>query len=130
MSDASILVGARDVVAGILLLLGLALTLTGALGVIRLPDFYTRLHAAGITDTGGALLILFGLAVLSGWSFASLKLLLIAAFLLLTTPVISHLLAQSAHAGGREPILGQSGGKTRAGKAPDASPAPRTEGGA
>jgi len=111
MSDASILIGARDIVAGILLGLGLLLTLIGALGVIRLPDFYTRLHAAGVTDTGGALLILFGLAVLSGWSFASLKLLLIAVFLLLTTPVITHLLAQSAHAGGREPLLGGARGK-------------------
>ena len=111
MGDASILTGARDIVAGILLGLGLLLTLIGALGVIRLPDFYTRLHAAGVTDTGGALLILFGLAVLSGWSFASLKLLLIAVFLLLTTPVITHLLAQSAHAGGREPLLGGARGK-------------------
>lgn len=108
MGDASLLTGARDVVAGILLVLGLLLTLTGALGLIKLPDFYTRLHAAGVTDTGGALLILFGLAVLSGWSFASLKLLLIAVFLLLTAPVISHLLAQSAHAGGREPLLGSN----------------------
>jgi multicomponent Na+:H+ antiporter subunit G len=108
MGDASLLTGARDIVAGILLILGLLLTLTGALGVIKLPDFYTRLHAAGVTDTGGALLILFGLAVLSGWSFASLKLLLIALFLMLTAPVISHLLAQSAHVGGREPLLGNS----------------------
>lgn len=114
MGDASLLTGARDVVAGILLVLGLSLTLTGALGLIKLPDFYTRLHAAGVTDTGGALLILFGLAVLSGWSFASLKLLLIAVFLLLTAPVISHLLAQSAHAGGREPLLG---GNARGGAA-------------
>jgi multicomponent Na+:H+ antiporter subunit G len=116
MGDATLLIGARDGVAGILLILGLLLTLSGALGVIRLPDFYTRLHAAGVTDTGGALLILFGLAVLSGWSFASLKLLLIAVFLLLTAPVISHLLAQSAHAGGREPLLGGKAAQPKATK--------------
>lgn len=98
---------ARDIVAALLLFLGLALTLIGSLGVIRFPDFYTRLHAAGVTDTGGALLILFGLATLAGWSFASLKLLLIAVFLMITTPVATHVLAQAAHAGGLEPLIGR-----------------------
>ena len=104
---ANIWTSARDVVAACLLFLGLALTLIGSLGVIRFPDFYTRLHAAGVTDTGGALLILFGLATLAGWSFASLKLMLIAIFLMITTPVATHVLAQAAHAGGLEPLIGR-----------------------
>jgi multicomponent Na+:H+ antiporter subunit G len=104
---ATIWMSARDGVAACLLFAGLALTLIGAIGVIRFPDFYTRLHAAGVTDTGGALLILFGLAALAGWSFAALKLLLIAVFLMLTTPVATHVLAQAAHAGGLEPLIGR-----------------------
>ncbi|MET0546592.1 MAG: monovalent cation/H(+) antiporter subunit G [Caulobacterales bacterium] len=109
MNEASdIWTNARDVVAAILLFTGLAFTLIGSIGVIRFPDFYTRLHAAGVTDTGGALLILFGLAALAGWSFAALKLLLIGLLLMVTTPVATHLLAQAAHAGGREPLIGRS----------------------
>lgn len=120
---ADIWTNARDVVAAFLLFLGLALTLIGSIGVIRFPDFYTRLHAAGVTDTGGALLILFGLATLAGWSFASLKLLLIALFLMITTPVATHVLAQAAHAGGLEPLIGRRTKATRQ-RTARAKPAP------
>lgn len=108
---ANVWLGARDVVAAILIFTGLAFTLIGSIGVIRFPDFYTRLHAAGVTDTGGALLILFGLAALAGWSFASLKLLLIAIFLMIATPVATHILAQAAHAAKREPLIGRGVGR-------------------
>lgn len=104
---------ARDIVAAILLFTGLGFTLIGSIGVLRFPDFYTRLHAAGVTDTGGALLILFGLATLAGWSFASLKLLLIGLLLMITMPVATHLLAQAAHAGGREPLIGRNPAKPK-----------------
>ena len=110
---ANVWLGARDVVAAILIFTGLGFTLIGALGVIRFPDFYTRLHAAGVTDTGGALLILFGLAALAGWSFASLKLLLIAIFLMIATPAATHILAQAAHAAKREPLIGSGAGRPR-----------------
>lgn len=80
------------------LLIGLAcvLSLTGALGLFRLPDFYSRLHAVGITDTLCSFLLLAGLACQSGWSLGSAKLLIIFLFLLFTSPVASYALANSA----------------------------------
>ncbi len=85
---------------------GLFFVLAGTLGVLRLPDFYTRLHAAGMTDTLGAELILLALIVQSGFSQMSLKLLLVALFLLITSPTATHVIAHSAHKEGLEPILG------------------------
>jgi multicomponent Na+:H+ antiporter subunit G len=68
----------------------------GGVGLLRFPDFYSRLHAAGVTDTLSALLIVLGLALQSGISLLTLKLLLILLFLLFTTPTASHALAQAA----------------------------------
>jgi len=81
--------------------------LAGTLGVLRLPDFYTRLHAAGMTDTLGAELILIGLIIQSGFNQMSLKLLLVAFFLLLTSPTATHAIAYAAHKAGLEPKLGK-----------------------
>ena len=64
---------------------GLFFVLAGSIGVLRFPDFYTRLHAAGMTDTLGAELILIGLILQSGFTQTSLKLLMIGFFLLLTS---------------------------------------------
>lgn len=88
-------------------LAGLFFVLAGTLGVLRLPDFYTRLHAAGMTDTLGAELILLGLIIQSGFTQMSLKLLLVAFFLLLTSPTATHAVAHAAYKAGLEPILGK-----------------------
>ncbi|MGH2378259.1 MAG: monovalent cation/H(+) antiporter subunit G [Candidatus Limnocylindria bacterium] len=93
------------VVSGALLLGGSLAVLAGGIGVLRLPDVYTRLHAAGVTDTLGALLLLSGLALLAGWSLVTVKLLLILLLLWLTSPVSSHALARAALAGKIEPRL-------------------------
>ena len=66
-----------DIVSGIFLAAGVFFLLTGALGIIRLPDVFTRLHAAGMTDTMGAGLILVGLAITTGFSFTTFRLVLI-----------------------------------------------------
>lgn len=79
----------------------------GTFGVIRLPDFYTRLHAGGMTDTLGAELILFGLIVQSGFSQMSLKLLMVAFFLFITSPTATHAVAHSAYKSGLKPLLGK-----------------------
>jgi len=76
-------------------------------GVIRLPDFYTRLHAAGMTDTLGAELILFGLIVQSGFSQMTLKLLLVAFFLFVTSPTATHAVANAAYKNGLKPLTGK-----------------------
>lgn len=86
-----------------LILVGGAFALIGGIGVIRLPDFFTRLHGAGITDTMGAGFILLGLALQSGLSLVTVKLALILGFFLLTTPTAVHALAKAARHGGHRP---------------------------
>ncbi len=92
-----------EIISWILLLIGSALTVIGAFGLVRLPDFFTRLHPAGITDTLGASLILLGLAVQAGWTLVALKLLLIILFLFFTSPTSSHAAARAALADGLRP---------------------------
>lgn len=84
---------------------GLFFVLAGSIGVLRFPDFYTRLHAAGMTDTLGAELILIGLILQSGFTQTSLKLLMIGFFLLLTSPTATHAIAHSAHTANLKPKL-------------------------
>lgn len=86
---------------------GTIFVFAGTFGVIRLPDFYTRLHAGGMTDTLGAELILFGLIVQSGFSQMSLKLLMVAFFLFITSPTATHAVAHSAYKSGLKPLLGK-----------------------
>lgn len=94
------------VVATFLMTGGVFFVIAGAVGVVRLPDFYTRMHAAGITDTLGAECILLGLIVQSGLSQTSLKLALIAFLLFITSPTASHAVANAAHHAGLRPLLG------------------------
>ncbi|WP_371397532.1 monovalent cation/H(+) antiporter subunit G [Fretibacter rubidus] len=101
-----ILYGLRVLIAGAAILVGLFFLLAGTLGVLRLPDFYTRIHAAGMTDTLGAELILLGLMVQSGFSQMTLKLLFVAFFLLLTGPTATHAVANAAYRAGLKPQLG------------------------
>lgn len=90
-----------------LIIAGVFFVLAGAIGVIRLPDFYTRVHAAGMTDTLGAELIVLGLIVQAGFSQTSLKLVLVAFLLFLTSPTATHALANAAHQAGLKPLLGK-----------------------
>lgn len=89
-----------------LALAGGILSVIGSLGVLRFPDLYTRLHAASITDTGAATLMLFGLALMAGFSQEALKLLIAWAFIMLTSPTASHALANAAWSSGLKPKLG------------------------
>ena len=96
-----------DVLSGILLVAGSLFVLIGGVGVIRLPDVYARMHAAGITDTLGAALILIGLMFQGGWSQVTVKLLLILIFLLYTSPTATYALANAAFTRGLPPVLGK-----------------------
>ena len=87
------------------LLLGSAFCIIGGIGLIRLPDFYSRIHGGGITDTLGAGLVMLGLMLQAGWSLVTVKLVLIMLFLLLTSPVASHAIARAARHSGLEPKL-------------------------
>lgn len=88
--------------------LGSLVGIIGAIGIHRFPDFYTRLHAAGITDTLCSALFLLGLLFQAGLTLASFKLFLIFAFLFFTSPTASHSLANAAMHGGLKPKLGES----------------------
>ncbi len=102
-----ILTTIRNVVAIICMISGLFFILGGTLGVLRLPDFFTRLHAAGMTDTLGAELILLGLIVQEGFTQLSLKFLFVSLFLLLTSPTATHAVANAAYQAGLKPLLGR-----------------------
>jgi len=97
--------GIINLVSSLFITLGALSIIVGLLGVYRMPDFYTRLHAASIIDTLGAMLILFGLILYYGLNIVSLKLLLILIFILITTPTAAHALAKSALHGNLKPIL-------------------------
>ena len=88
-----------------LLAAGSIFVLIGAFGLIRLPDFYTRLHAAGITDTLGAELILLGLMFQAGLSIVTVKLILISLFIFFTSPTATHAVANAARVMGLKPMI-------------------------
>ncbi|MAS83299.1 MAG: sodium:proton antiporter [Legionellales bacterium] len=95
---------AIEILSGILVILGSLSIIVGLLGVYRMPDFYTRLHAASVIDTLGTILILFGLILYAGLNIVSIKLLLILIFILITTPTAAHALAKSALHGKLKPM--------------------------
>jgi len=82
---------------------GAVFAVIGGIGILRLPDFYSRMHAAGITDTLGASMVLGGLMLQAGLSLATLKLLMILFFMLIASPTSAHALAQSARTYGLKP---------------------------
>ncbi|PLW67668.1 sodium:proton antiporter [Pseudohalioglobus lutimaris] len=92
-----------DILSWVLLTLGGACVLIGGIGGLRLPDFYTRIHAASLTDTMATLLIFVGMMLQSGWSLATMKLFAIMLFLLLTGPTATYALANAALLSGLKP---------------------------
>jgi len=94
-----------EILSWVCLVLGGVLGIVGGIGMHRFPDFYTRLHAAGTTDTLCAALFLLGLGFQAGLSLASFKLFLIFAFIFFTSPTASHSLANAAMLGGLKPRL-------------------------
>lgn len=94
-----------EFIGGLFIIAGTAAIIIGLVGIYRMPDFYTRLHAASIIDTMGAMLIVTGLMLCSGINPVSVKLLLILLFILITTPAAAHALAKSALHGKLEPML-------------------------
>ena len=85
-----------NLISALCLLLGSFLCLSGGIGIIRFPDFYTRMHAVGVTDTLGAGMILIGLMLQTTEGLVVLKLLLILVMTIFISPVASHALAKAA----------------------------------
>lgn len=94
-----------DVLTWIFLLTGSFFSIVGGIGIVRLPDFFSRLHGGGITDTLGAGLIMSGLLIQGGLSLTTVKLLMILFFLAVTSPTSCHALAKSALTQGLKPVL-------------------------
>ncbi len=102
-----------DTISWICIILGSFLGITGALGLFRFPDFYTRLHAASITDTLCVGLIMSGLVLQSQSVLMILKLLLIVFIMAYTGPTAVHALAKSARREKIEPFLSEEEGENR-----------------
>jgi multicomponent Na+:H+ antiporter subunit G len=104
------------------LVVGSIFCIIGGIGIIRMPDFYTRSHAAGITDTLGATLILLGLGIHAGVSLVAVKLVMVLFLIYVTSPTAAHALMKAAYSKGvvapevedvtgPSPVLSDSGGE-------------------
>ena len=94
-----------DIVSWAAILTGSVFALIAGIGLLRLPDFFSRVHAVGIQDTLANGLILFGLVLQSNEWLVALKLVLVFVFVLITGPTATHALARAAlHVGFRPPL--------------------------
>lgn len=89
-----------NILSGLLLLVGCFFVLAGSIGILRMPDLYTRIHAASVIDTAGASLIILGLLLQDLFFFdnpiAGVKLILILFFICFSAPTASHAIAKMA----------------------------------
>ena len=100
-----------DVFSALCLLTGSFLCLSGGVGIIRFPDFYTRMHAVGVTDTLAAGMILIGLMLQNPGALVVVKLLMILLMTLFISPVASHALAKAAFRNDLVPVSDKSENK-------------------
>lgn len=95
-----------DAASWLLLLAGGFFCVVGGIGLVRMPDFYTRMHAASVTDTLGAGLMLLGMMVQAGLSLVTVKLVIIGLLIFFASPAATHALAKAGMTRGIEPLLG------------------------
>jgi len=100
-----------DIISGALVLAGSTFILVGALGVVRMPDVFARMHAAGIIDSAGAGLLIAGMMFQAGPNLIALKLLILLAIFFFTSPTATHAVARAALHVGLEPLLAEPGNK-------------------
>ncbi len=94
-----------DVLSWLCLLAGGTFCVIGGVGLVRMPDFYTRMHAASVTDTLGAGLMLLGMMLQAGASLVTVKLVMVGLLIFFASPTATHALAEAARARGLEPLL-------------------------
>ena len=94
-----------DILSWIFLGAGSFFYIVGSFGLLRMPDVFTRIHATSVSDTFGALLMLFGMILQAGLTLVTLKLVIIVAAILYTGPVATHALARAARHAGIKPWL-------------------------
>lgn len=93
-----------DTLSWICLIAGGLFCVIGAVGMLRMPDFYTRMHAASVIDTLGAGLILLGLMMQAGLTLVAVKLLMLGVLIFFASPTATHALARAAMARGLQPL--------------------------
>lgn len=98
-----------DIVSWVLFVVGSTSLLIGGIGVLRMPDIYTRMHAASITDTAGAALLIVGMMLQAPDWLVTIKLLLILIFLFFTSPTSTFALAHAAITSNVKPVLADDG---------------------
>lgn len=94
-----------QILSGILIAAGAFFYVVGAIGIYRMPDVFTRMHAAGISDTVGAGLLILGMMIAGGFTLVTAKLAIIMGVILFTSPVATHALAQAAMYANVMPLL-------------------------
>ena len=96
-----------DVLSWILIVSGSFFAVVGAAGLVRFPDFWSRLHAVSVSDSAGVILLLAGMALQSGWTLIAVKLVIIGIFLFITGPTSTHAAASAALVSGLRPPEGE-----------------------
>ena len=102
---------ALDILSWFCLVSGGAFCIIGGIGLIRMPDFYTRVHAASVTETLGAGLVLLGLMLQAGLTLACVKLVMLGVLILFMSPTATHALTHAALERGLKPVLADDGGE-------------------
>lgn len=92
-----------NIIAVIFIVCGFFFVSVAAIGVLRLPDFYTRMHASGKSETLGVMLTLIGFAIYNGFNLISVKILFVSVFILLWNPIGTHAISRAAYYAGVEP---------------------------
>ena len=101
----------QNILTVVLVILGIAFILVGSIGILRLPDFFTRTHAVSKSDTLGIIFVISGMVIYEGFTLSSLKLILIILFIALANPIGSHALAKAAIKKGLKPTLEKDNGR-------------------
>jgi multicomponent Na+:H+ antiporter subunit G len=98
---------AVEIASWVLILLGSFFTVVGALGLMRMPDVFTRMHATSVTETLGVGFLFLGMCLQAGLTLVTLKLLFLLALFFFTAPVVTHALAQACLHRGIKPLLAE-----------------------
>jgi multicomponent Na+:H+ antiporter subunit G len=91
-----------DIIGYILIIIGILFDIFGCIGLVRFPDVYNRLQASTKCVTLGTILLLLGVAIISGVGAASSKAIICAVFILITSPTAAHAIAKGAYSSGVE----------------------------
>jgi len=94
-----------ELLSGLCLLFGSVLCVTGGVGLFRMPDFFSRVHASGVTETLAAPLLLIGLLLQMEWSLDMVKVIMILLVVLATNPTATHAMAKATLHGGQRPLV-------------------------